>query len=135
MMEYTYYTDLNSMLQAIVAGVLMGVYYDAFRLVRRMVRFDRISVALQDLLFWMTSAVYLFFVCIRLNNGYIRIYFILFALTGWGIYYATVGRFVFVVFDFIIRLIHRWTARMKKGLLSVARQIYIKIRNNTDENC
>lgn len=128
MMEYTHYTDLTSMLQALAAGVLMGVYYDVFRLMRRMIRFDRISVALQDIFFWMTSAVYVFFVCVRLNNGYIRIYFILFAIIGWGFYYATVGRLIFAVFDCIINVIRKLLNGIRKILLSIAEKLYINMR-------
>lgn len=128
MMEYTFYPDLTSMLQALAAGVLLGVYYDAFRLLRRVIHFDRVSVAMQDILFWLTSAVYLFFVCIRLNNGYIRIYFVLFALAGWGVYYATVGRMIFVVFDFMLKIFGRLTKSIKKMTLSLIRKIYTKIK-------
>ena len=128
MMEYTFYPDLTSMLQALAAGVLLGVYYDAFRVLRRVIHFDRVSVAMQDILFWLTSAVYLFFVCIRLNNGYIRIYFVLFALAGWGVYYATVGRMIFVVFDFMLKIVGRLTKSIKKMTVSLIRKIYTKIK-------
>lgn len=130
-MEYTHYTDLTSMLQALAAGVLMGVYYDVFRLLRRMIHFDRISVALQDIFFWMTSAVYIFFVCIRLNNGYIRIYFILFAMIGWGIYYATAGRLLFLVFDCIIKVFSKILNGIRKFLISQAEKIYINARRKS----
>ena len=103
MMEYTFYTDLWSMLQAVAAGLIMGVYYDVFRVLRRFISFCNLSVAIQDILFWITSAVYVFFVCVRLNNGYIRIYFVCFSLLGWAIYYFTFGKLMFLVFDSIAK--------------------------------
>ena len=75
-MEYTHITDLVSLLQALLVGVGMGVYYDVFRLRRRIFQFRWLSVALQDVIFWVTSAVAVFFVCVRWNGGYIRIYFV-----------------------------------------------------------
>ena len=60
MMEYTHYTTLFSMLQALTAGLFWGVYYDVFRILRRMIHFHRLSVAFQDLFFWITSAVFIF---------------------------------------------------------------------------
>ena len=62
-MEYTYYTDLNSMLQALAAGIIMGVYYDIFRFARRLFHFSNFSVIIQDIIFWLSSAIYIFFVC------------------------------------------------------------------------
>lgn len=124
-MEYTYYTDLNSMLQALVTGVLLGVYYDAFRLLRRMISFTDISVAFQDIVFWLTSAVYIFFVCVRLNNGYIRIYFVFFALVGWGLYYFTCGKLVFKVLDIILGFFHRLSKTAKNKILSMMEKCII----------
>lgn len=126
-MEYTHYTTLYSMLQALLAGIVWGVYYDVFRILRRMVSFDRFSVALQDILFWLTSAIYIFFVCLHLNNGFIRIYFVVFAFIGWAIYFATLGRFVFAVLDFFIKIFGRIFAKAKNRILADLTKIYIKI--------
>lgn len=128
MMEYAYYTDIFSMLQALAAGLIMGIYYDAFRLLRRIVHFESISVAMQDFFFWITSAVYLFFVCVKLNNGYIRIYFVFFALVGWSVYYITLGKIIFAVFDFIIKYLSRILATAKKTLVTKMSQLYTRIK-------
>ena len=131
MMEYTYYTDLYSMLQALAAGVVMGAYYDVFRFLRRIVHFEKFSVALQDFLFWMTSAVFIFFVCVKLNNGYIRIYFVLFAMIGWGIYFATLGRMMFAFFDLIIQFLNRIYEKIKKWIIAILSKIYIKFKGKS----
>ena len=128
MMEYTHYTTLFSMLQALTAGLFWGVYYDVFRILRRMIHFHRLSVAFQDLFFWITSAVFIFFVCIRLNNGFIRLYFVVFALTGWAVYFATVGRFAFAVFDGIHRFIRRILSNGKRRSLWILTKIIYKYR-------
>ena len=130
-MEYTHYTDISSMLQALAAGVIWGLYYDVFRLLRRLIRFSRVSVAVQDLIFWLTSAVYIFFVCIKLNNGFIRIYFVFFALIGWVIYFATVGRIAFVIFDPIISFMCRIFAKLKKPIISVMTKLYLIMKGKS----
>ena len=106
-MEYTHITDLVSLLQALLVGVGMGVYYDVFRLRRRIFQFRWLSVALQDVIFWVTSAVAVFFVCVRWNGGYIRIYFVLFVMCGWLLYFLTVGKMVFVILDIAINFTNR----------------------------
>ena len=112
-------TTIASMLQALAAGLVMGVYYDVFRLLRRIIRFQRFWVAVQDMIFWLSSAIGLFFVCIALNNGFIRIYFILLALGGWGLYYLVAGRCVFAVIDWIIKFFRRTIRRMKTGFSTI----------------
>ena len=112
------------MLQALAAGIVMGVYYDVFRLLRRIVHFSRISVALQDIVFWLSSAVFIFFVCVRLNNGYIRIYFVIFALAGWGLYFATLGRLIFAFFDVIIKALRCVFENVKNHIISVFAKSY-----------
>lgn len=127
-MEYTHFTSIISMLQALAAGIIWGVYYDVFRLFRRVIHFARITIALQDIVFWLTSAVFIFFVCIKLNNGFIRIYFVVFALVGWTIYFYTLGKMAFAVFDLIISCARRIIANMKSRIISIISKIYIKIK-------
>lgn len=125
-MEYLEITDIFSMLQALLTGVLMGIYYDIFRFVRRIFKFSTFSVALQDIFFWITSAVPVFFICIKLNGGYLRIYFIIFTLAGWFIYFKTIGKLVFIVFDRIINLIRRTFATFRRGIIRIGEKMLLK---------
>lgn len=125
-MEYLEITDIFSMLQALLTGVLMGIYYDIFRFVRRIFKFSTFSVALQDIFFWITSAVPVFFICIKLNGGYLRIYFIIFTLAGWFIYFKTIGKLVFIVFDRIINLIRRTFATFRRGIIRIGEKLLLK---------
>lgn len=127
-MEYLEITDIFSMLQALLTGVLMGIYYDIFRFVRRIFKFSTFSVALQDIFFWITSAVPVFFICIKLNGGYLRIYFIIFTLAGWFIYFKTIGKLVFIVFDRIINLIRRTFATFRRGIIRIGEKLLLKKR-------
>lgn len=128
MMEYTHLTDLTSMLQALLAGVAMGVYYDIFRFLRRVFKFSELSVVFQDLLFWISSAVFLFFICLKLNAGFMRIYFVIFTMTGWLIYFMTAGKLIFRLFDGILKILNRIFDTIKKGFLKISEGFYLKIR-------
>ncbi len=127
-MEYTHITDITSMLQALLAGAVMGVYYDIFRFVRRIFKFAPISVALQDVLFWITSAICIFFVCIKLNAGFIRIYFVIFVMVGWLCYFMTAGKFIFKIFDGIIKVFNRIFNTFKRVFIKILEKIYLKIK-------
>ena len=116
-MEYTHVTTVYSFLQAIIAGFAIGIYYDLFRLLRRLIKCKKNWVDIQDIFFWISSAVCLFFICISLNNGFIRIYFILSALIGWGIYYSIIGRFLFGIIDWLLKILRKLIARIKNFIL------------------
>ena len=75
-MEYIYHTTVCSMLQALVAGAVWGVYYDVFRMLRRLIGFSRVSIALQDVFFWLTSVVGRIFEIVRtcVMSGMAKIY-------------------------------------------------------------
>lgn len=127
-MEYTHMTNLLSLLQALLTGVGMGVYYDCFRAARRMIRFSAVSVAVQDLFFWVSSAVVLFFLCLYFNNGFIRLYFVTAALFGWLGYSLTAGRLLIAVLNHVGGLNNRIFDFIKNVGIRFLRGIYIKIK-------
>ncbi len=119
------------MLQALAAGIIMGVYYDIFRFARRLFHFSNFSVIIQDIIFWLSSAIYIFFVCVKLNNGYIRIYFVVFALIGWGVYFFTLGKFIFIILDFIIKILRSFYYKIKKRITLSTVAILIKTKSQS----
>lgn len=122
-MEYTHITNLVSLLQALIVGVGMGIYYDCFRFWRRIIQCRWPSVALQDLIFWLTSAVEIFFVCIRCNGGYIRIYFVIFVMCGWLLYFFTAGKIVFWVLDRLIKFTNRIFKMVQNKIVHFSKKI------------
>ncbi|MGN0475208.1 MAG: spore cortex biosynthesis protein YabQ [Acutalibacteraceae bacterium] len=97
-----------------------------FRFVRRIFKFSAFSVAVQDIFFWLTSAVPVFFICIKLNGGYLRIYFIIFTLVGWFIYFKTIGKLIFIVFDRIINIIRRIFAIFRRRIIKIGEKVLLK---------
>lgn len=89
--------------QALLTGVIMGVYYDLFRIIRRIIPCGYASIVAQDVFFWVTSAVGVFFVCIWCTGGILRIIFVLAVLLGWGTYSATVGMLFVGAFGLVVR--------------------------------
>ncbi len=110
--------QVSVLLWAIAAGVAMGLYYDLFRAIRIIFNCTRVSVILQDVFFWITSAVAVFFISITVNFGYLRIYFVMAILLSWLLYFVTLGR----VTMFIVNII----AKMLKQLIELCRK-YITV--------
>lgn len=94
--------QIESVIQALAFGFVLGIFYDLFRILRRVFSFSYATIVAQDILFWLCAAVYSFFVCIVMCGGYFRIYFVLGILAGWGIYFFSVGALLMGIMDIII---------------------------------
>jgi len=146
-------------LGAVVVGGLVGVFYDVFRILRRTAPFLRgtFIVGFTDLIFWLTSTIGVFYFFLNSSYGEIRLFSMLGAVLGGVIYFATVSRFVLIVFVHVIeymkkvitvalrilftplRIIFGWLGRplaalwkkIRSGLFGVARYSKIKARKTS----
>ena len=64
--------EADVLLASFAMGVLLLFVYDVLRIVRRIVPHKMWLVGVQDLVFWICSAVALFAMLYRENSGYIR---------------------------------------------------------------
>lgn len=99
--------QVSVLIYAVAAGFAMGLYYDFFRTVRMIVHCSKTAVMLQDIFFWLSSAVVVFFVSIAVNTGYVRIYFIAAVLLSWALYFFTLGNAVMFIVNMILILVKR----------------------------
>ena len=88
--------------EVLLVGAAMGVYYDFFRVLRRVFRFGYTAVLAQDVFFFVTSAIAGFFVCIHISGGRMRAAYVLAMLAGWAVYAFTAGAVVMFVLDRVI---------------------------------
>ena len=88
------FAETASVGEALLTGAAMGIYYDVFRIIRRIFPCGYATIVAQDLFFWVTSGIAVFFVGIWCGDGVMRILFVIGALAGWGIYCFTVGAVV-----------------------------------------
>ncbi len=103
---------------ALLTGAVLGGYYDLFRILRRVFPFGYAMILGQDILFWLSSAVGVFFGSMVVYQGQLRLLFVCAALAGWGIYAATVGSLVMSVADGIISVIKKLCAVLFRRVLS-----------------
>lgn len=94
--------ELSIFVSACLSGNLLCLIYYVLRVVRRLVKHSLVWVSVEDFLFWIGAAIYLFMEMFRTCGGSIRWYFVLGVLAG-GI--ATV---------FIIRKIKKTVDKRKK---------------------
>lgn len=69
-------------LVAVVSGAIVRLAYQCIRCFRRIVEHDLAAVSLEDMIFWLGSAVYMFVQIYHTSDGSIRWYFLLGVVLG-----------------------------------------------------
>ena len=111
-------------------GVVLGVIFDLFRVLRRLFRHKGVATAVQDAFFWIIGTLLTFTLFLRLNDGEMRGYLFLGLLLGAVIYFLTVSRHLTAFLLCILRAMLGFCGgkynAAKKGLKSGGG--YVKMR-------
>lgn len=75
-MSFIIMEELLLFLHALLAGVGLLMLYDVLRIFRRVVPHRGISVAIEDILYWIFNALCIFYMMYRENSGAVRGYMI-----------------------------------------------------------
>lgn len=104
---------------SLITGMMLLLVYDQIRIFRRLIPHGTLWVGIEDMLFWIASALVLFAMLYRENSGYIRGFAIGGVLLGMLIYNVLLSRLVVKASVFVLKkilfLISRpfaWTARL-----------------------
>lgn len=84
--------EVSVFLSACLAGNLVCLGYMALRILRRIIRHSLFWVSLEDFLFWILAALYLFSEMYRTCFGSIRWYFVLGVVGGGALTYFLVEK-------------------------------------------
>jgi len=108
-------------LSTIVVGAAIGLFYDAFRVLRKTARHNGLAVQLDDLFFWLVATGLTFYYMLHRNYGEIRLFSLIGVAVGALFYFATVSRWVIVVFVAVVNYI-------KLVIAAVVRIILVPVR-------
>ena len=115
---------------AIGLGVAMGVFFDLFRVLRRLARHKTVATAAQDVFFWLISTLLMFVLLTGLNQGEIRGYHFLGLILGAIVYLLTFSRHLVAFLLRISRAVGRYFKNKavvaKKGLKSGGRYVMMR---------
>lgn len=92
-----YIDDISSQLQVFLYsvgfGFILGAVYDVFRILRVLIIKNNKAVPVQDIVYFLLSSVMTFVFLLVINNGKFRFNILLALITGFAVYYLTLGRF------------------------------------------
>lgn len=111
--------EADVLLISLVMGMGMLLVYDLLRIFRRLIPHGTIWVGVEDMLFWIASAIALFAMLYQENSGYIRGFAIGGVLVGMLFYNLLLSRLVVKVSVFLLKKLifilsrpFAWTARL-----------------------
>lgn len=74
--------ELSIFLQAVLAGNIIYLVYSAIRVLRRLLKHNLFFISVEDLVFWIGVAIFLFVKIYQTSNGSIRWYFVIGVIFG-----------------------------------------------------
>lgn len=128
-MNLTLAFQFQGFLISIGVGVLLGAYYDVFRIFRTVFCSEKRAVFYQDIFYMLTSAIITFLLALGVNYGNVRFYILAGEIIGWCLYFLTVGMVTIRVFRFVSRVLCRFLINpAKKLVLRLFHFLYGKVK-------
>ena len=115
-----------------LTGVVIGILFDFFRILRRSFKTSNIITYVEDVLFWILTGVLILYNIWYFNNGEIRIYMFLGIIMGLLIYMLTLSNIIVSLFSKILKMLIRILEIPFKKIISIFHKIItiiIKIFN------
>jgi len=94
-------------LATMLAGVIIGFFYDCCRVIRIMIKAGVFVTGILDLLFWVIIGTLSFLVIFYVNDGNVRVFTIMGFVIGWILYVLSISRFVMKVLLWIYETLAR----------------------------
>lgn len=88
------YEQLFCLLIFTITGIVIGILFDLFRILRKSFKTADWITYIQDILFWILTGFIVLFSIFKFNNGEIRSYIFLGIALGVLIYMLTISKFI-----------------------------------------
>lgn len=101
------YRQLFCLFIFIITGIIIGILFDCFRILRKSFKTADWITYIQDIIFWILTGIIILFSIFKFNNGEIRSYIILGIFFGILIYMLTISKIVVKYSVLLIQLLKK----------------------------
>lgn len=105
----------------IINGLIIGILFDIFRIVRKTFKNGIVLTSIEDIIFWILTGIIILYSIFVFNNGIIRGYMFLGIFSGFSIYMLTFSKFFIKINVSIINII-------KKIVLTIFNWFFVPIK-------
>lgn len=100
---------------AVEAGIIIGIFYDLFRIIRKIIPHPDWLIQLEDLVYWIIVSGFMFFVLFSKNYGEIRGFALLGAFLGNIVYFFTISIWFMRFSTWVIY----WAKKIIRGVIRI----------------
>lgn len=111
-------------------GVIIGILFDTFRILRRTIKTANFITYVEDVLFWILTGLLILYNIWYFNNGEIRIYMFLAITLGILIYMSTLSNIIINIFSKLLQIIIKALELPFKTIISIFRKIIAIVSTN-----
>ena len=101
-------------------GVIIGLFFDFFRILRKSFKTSNLITYIQDILFWILTGISIICSMYNFSDGTIRLFMIIGLILGFLFYILTLSTYIIKLFVFLINIIRAF-------IISLIRIFYIPI--------
>lgn len=127
-MELTFAVQSAAFLYSLLPGVLIGVIYGLFKLLRTVFNFSNVMTFAADVAFMIISAVLIYLYILAFLSGYVRLYLLPGILAGFLAYRLTLGKLLCKVYRPFFALLKRVFSAVSKKIKIFAKKVLKKLR-------
>ena len=109
-------------------GVIIGILFDFFRILRRSIKTSNFITYIEDVLFWILTGLLVLFNIWYFNNGEIRIFMFLGIILGVLIYMSTLSNIIIKIFSKILQTIIKLFELPIKTILAIFKKLFTAIK-------
>ena len=117
-MNITVSNQLFIFASCLVCGVIIGLIFDVFRIVRRLVRTSIFATIIEDIIYWIIAAVVFFLFVLGVNSVELRLYQFIGAFLGMALYFLTVSKQIINVSVCIVQFMAKVLAAVFKVIFA-----------------
>lgn len=119
--------ELQFFLVSILWGAILLLVYDGFRILRRLVKHNGFVIAVEDLVFWVVSSVFIFAMMYHQNNGIIRGFSVMGMAIGMILYHYILSELVVAIITKFIHTLFRPFVMICNRVKRLARFVYTNV--------
>lgn len=117
--------QFNIVIFSCLAGMLVGILFDGYRLIRGF-NVPKILGMIQDILFWILISIVIFIFLLVFNYGFLGTYVYLFMFIGVMVYLAIFSKMVVSVENVVARLVFKFCRVLGKNIRYIFKNIVTK---------
>ena len=133
-MQITLLSQIQIFLYAIVFGVMLGILYTSFYILRKTFSSNKIQDFVYDLSYFIVCGFLTFIFIFTFNFGEVRIYILFGELLGFSIYYLTIGNITARIINKVIDIIKNTNLKIKRKFILPLYKIFVKYTSKFNSN-